>query len=99
MDAIKPIELTAKFVGIDEKKKLKNRKDAATGATVEDEEKIRVLTIKIKKIKLDMDGNIKPGTSDPWTSISIQSMDPSAFSNFKDMHMGDEVLIVITPIV
>ena len=99
MEEIKPIELMAKFVDIKERRSLKNRKDAATGANVEDEEKTRILTIKMKKIKLDADGNIKPGTSDPWGSLSIQSMDPSAFSNFKDMHMGDEVLIVITPIV
>lgn len=87
--------ITAKFIGIQKKKVLINRKDKATGQPVEDFEEFSTLTIAMKKIKYDRDENIKAGTSDPWMRLSISSFDPNMFEEYTDCNMGDEVMITI----
>jgi hypothetical protein len=87
--------ITAKFIGLQKKKNLINRKDKATGQQVEDFEEFYTLTIAMKKIKYDRDENIKPATSDPWIRMSISSFDPVMFAEYIDCNMGDEVMITI----
>jgi hypothetical protein len=92
------MRILTKLDGITEKQKYVTRKDIVTGEKVDDVETFYSMTLVMKKVKLDRDENVKEGTSDPWTRVTISSFDKKVFDEFKDLQMGDEIQIDINPV-
>lgn len=91
------IEVIAKLMKLYPDKHLVKRRQA-DGSKVDDFEIVYIMKLQLKRQKLDIDGNVKDETGDPWINATLSSTDENQFKDFADMKMGDEVLINIMPL-